>query len=482
MSSIHKQVGNALKWSSLGEIVAKLITPLSNIILARLLTPEIFGIVATITMIISFADMFSDSGFQKYLVQHNFDNQNQLEESANVAFSSNFLISIILWILICLFNRQISVIVGNPGLGFVIIVAGLSLPITSFSSIHASLFKRNLDFRILFYARILSALVPVFITVPLAIIGMSYWSLIIGNLVGSIVISIVLSYLSEWKPRLMFNMNAFQDMFSFSVWSLFESLGTWLSSYIGTFVVGSILSQYYLGLYKTSMTTVNGIFAIITSATVSVLFTSLSRLQNDREKYDSIYLEFINLVSIIIFPIGVGIFIYRSLVTRILLGEQWIEATSFVGIYGLMCCLTLVLGQFASEYFRGLGKPKANVLMTFLHLIVLIPTLILSSRAGFVTLTYASSLVKFQQILVYWLILWFGFRFNPIDIFKHVWKGLFSSIIMGLFGYFFLQLNSGIIFQLVSIIVCIIIYFINYVYLFKGKGEIIQMIKVFAGI
>ncbi|HEM5203509.1 TPA: oligosaccharide flippase family protein, partial [Streptococcus suis] len=98
MSSFHKQVGNALKWSSLAEIVAKLITPLSNTILARLLTPEHFGVIATITMIISFADIFSDSGFQKYLVQHEFESEYELDKAANVAFSSNFLISIFLWL------------------------------------------------------------------------------------------------------------------------------------------------------------------------------------------------------------------------------------------------------------------------------------------------------------------------------------------------------------------------------------------------
>ncbi|CYU57356.1 Lipopolysaccharide biosynthesis protein wzxC [Streptococcus suis] len=482
MSSFHKQVGNALKWSSLAEIVAKLITPLSNTILARLLTPEHFGVIATITMIISFADIFSDSGFQKYLVQHEFESEYELDKAANVAFSSNFLISIFLWLFISLLNEQISSIVGNPGLGIVIIVAGFSLPITAFSSIQSALFKRKLEFRVLFYARILSSLVPLLITVPLAMFGKSYWSIIIGNIIGNIIISVVLSYLSDWKPNFSFNRFIFFEMFSFSTWSLFESIGTWLSSYIGTFIVGSILSQYYLGLYKTSMTTVNGIFAIITSATVSVLFSSLSRLQSDRTEYDFIYLDFINLVSIVIFPTGVGIYIYKNLVTSILLGKQWMEATSFVGIYGLMCCITLVLGQFASEYFRGLGKPKANVLMTFLHLIVLIPTLILSAEDGFLTLAYASSLIKIQQILIYWLILWFGFKFNPLRIFNYVWKGLFSSLIMGIFGYIFIQINSGIIYQFISIVACVIIYLMCYIYIFKGKLELIRIMKIFTGI
>ena len=61
-----EKTAKALKWSSLAEIIAKIITPISNMILARLLTPDAFGVVATVTMVISFADMFSDSGFQKF--------------------------------------------------------------------------------------------------------------------------------------------------------------------------------------------------------------------------------------------------------------------------------------------------------------------------------------------------------------------------------------------------------------------------------
>lgn len=78
-STIQSKIINATKWSSLTEIVAKLITPITNMVLARILVPEAFGVIATITMIISFVDMFTDSGFQKYLVQHEFkDNKENM--------------------------------------------------------------------------------------------------------------------------------------------------------------------------------------------------------------------------------------------------------------------------------------------------------------------------------------------------------------------------------------------------------------------
>lgn len=72
---LHRKVANAAKWSAITEIIAKLIAPVTNMALARILAPEAFGVIATITMIISFADMFTDAGFQKYLIQHEFKDE-----------------------------------------------------------------------------------------------------------------------------------------------------------------------------------------------------------------------------------------------------------------------------------------------------------------------------------------------------------------------------------------------------------------------
>lgn len=72
---MNENIAFATKWAGFAEIMSKLITPISNMVLARILTPDIFGIVATITMVNSFADIFSDAGFQKFLIQHNFSSK-----------------------------------------------------------------------------------------------------------------------------------------------------------------------------------------------------------------------------------------------------------------------------------------------------------------------------------------------------------------------------------------------------------------------
>ena len=137
-----------------------------------------------------------------------------------------------------------------------------------------SRYKRNFDFKTLFYVRIVGVCVPIFVTVPLAFVTRSFWALVIGTIVGNLVNAIILTARSEWKPSFYYNLEQLKRMFLFSWWILLESISVWLTSYIGTFIVGSYLSTYYLGLYKTSMTTTNQIISLITTATTAPLITA----------------------------------------------------------------------------------------------------------------------------------------------------------------------------------------------------------------
>ena len=201
----NKTIGNAAKWSVVTEVAAKLVTPISNMILARLLTPEAFGVVATATMVFSFADMFTDSGFQKYLVQHEFENNEERNKATNVAFWTNLVLSLLFWLFISIFSNPLADAVGNPGMGKVLIIACMSLPLTSFSSIQMALYRRDFDFKTLFYVRMVGAVIPLIITVPLAMITHSYWALIIGTLCGNLSNAFILTVRSKWKPSPYFS-------------------------------------------------------------------------------------------------------------------------------------------------------------------------------------------------------------------------------------------------------------------------------------
>ena len=455
---LNDKVATATKWSAVAEIVAKLLTPITNMVLARLLTPEAFGIVATLTMIITFAEIFTDAGFQKYLIQHDFRDERDRDESTNVAFWSNLIMSLLIWAIIAIIQDPLADIVGNPGLGYVIVIACAAIPLEAFSSIQMALYKRDLDFKTLFKVRIAGLLVPLVVTIPLAFILRSFWAMVIGIMTFNLVNAALLTAYSRWKPRFFYSFAKFREMFSFSVWSMIEAVSIWLTNYVDVFIVGTMLSQYYLGLYKTSSTLVGQIMGLVTATTTPVLFASLSRLQNDHEEFKKLFLQFLRLVSLLIIPIGVGIFCFSDLITSVILGDQWAEASGFVGLWGLTSALTISLSYYCSEVYRALGRPRLSVLVQWLHIIVLWPAVLISVEYGFEALYITRSIIRLEIIAVNLIVMYYAVRISTPDILRSIMKPFVCSVLMALVAWALRPISDNLWWQILTMTLCAVTY------------------------
>lgn len=474
----NRSIGKATAWSLASEIAAKIIVPITNIILARLLAPEAFGIIATINMVVSFADTFSTAGFQKYIIQHDFENKESLFKSANVGFWINLAISVFAWIVIAIFNNQIANIVGNPGYGIPLTIASLSLPLTSFSVIQEALFQRKLNFKILFYRRVLVSLLPFLVTIPLAYVGFGYWSLIIGSIASNLFKGVLLTIASEWKPAFYFNLQLLKEMFSFSMWTLFESISMWASSYIDILIISNGLGSYFTGIYKNSQTTVTSILTIVTGATTSVLFSSLSRMQNDEKRFSETFYAFQKNVAIFVLPIGVGILCFCDLITDILLGKKWSDASEFIGIWGLCTSLVCVFGTFSREVYRAKGRPKISLIVQLLHLAFIIPVCIYGVKKGFHTLIYIRSFSYLQIILLHMIFIKLIFHLSPLQMVMNAKEPILCSILMGFVAKILLNIiQSSTILQFLYIIICALLYFMV-LYMFKDYRLIFNQFLV----
>ena len=458
MSELNNKIVSATKWSAFAEIVAKLISPIISMVLARLLTPEAFGVVTTLAMIISFAELFTDAGFQKYLVQHEFHDDVDREQSTNVAFWSNFVLSMVLWGGIALFADPLAAMVGNPGLGHVLIIACVSIPLAAFSSIQMALYKRDLNFKTLFKVRIAGIIIPLVVTIPLAFWLRNYWALVFGTIASNVVNAFLLTIYSKWKPRLYYSYHKLCEMLSFTVWSLVESVSIWLTMYVDVFIVGTMLSQHYLGLYKTSTTVVGQIIGIITASTTPVLFSALSRLQNDENEFKKLFFKFQKIVGVLIIPLGVGIYCFSDLITSVLLGEQWMEASGFIGLWGLTSTFTIVLSHYSSEVYRSKGRPKLSVLSQWLHIIVLWPVILIAVRYGFETLYISRSLVRFEGVAVNLIIMYIHCHISPRQMIKNVAPSILASATMAAVALYLLRIGDSMAWQIASVCICTIIY------------------------
>ena len=475
-NSLYQKVGNATKWSAITELLSKIVTPISNMALARILEPSAFGIVSTITMITSFADVFTDAGFQKYIIQHQFQNAEEKENCINVAFWTNLGISTLIWLLIIFFVKPISRFVGAEGSENAILVASAVIILTAFSSIQIAIYKSIFDFKTLFIVKCVLVAVPFVITIPVALVIRSYWALIVGNLCLNGINAIVLTVKSPWKPRKYFNFALFKKMFSFSIWALTDNVLNWFTTWGDTFIVGVALSTYYVGLYKTSINTVNSIMNIITGATTGVLLTALSKLQKDKDGFDKMLFTFQHSVAIFLLPMGAGIFMYRDVVTGILLGEQWGEVSDFIGLWGMMSAVAILFNTYGSCVCIAKGRPRLSAIAQLAQIVVLFPVVYITSRMDFRALYTARTFVRIEGILVFVLIMKLCFR---ISIFKML-RGLLIPVvctgIMVVAASALRTVSNTFCWNIISIGVCTMLYFAVMLLFPKERHEILAVV------
>ena len=459
-NDLNSKIGQATRWSATTEIIAKLISPLVNMVLARLLTPNEFGVVATITMVISFAEIFTDAGFQKYLIQHEFRDVEELNKNTNVAFWTNLFVSGVICVIIFFFRDSVARLVGNPALGKTISVSSILIIIAAFSSVQMARYKRDFDFKTLFFVRVGTCLVPLVVTLPLAFVLRNYWALLIGNFASQLFNAIVLTVKSKWRPSLFYSFKILKEMLSFSIWTFFEMFFFWLTLNVGIFIVGHYLDDYYLGLYKTSMTVVNSYVSIISAAIIPVLFSALSRYQNDEVNFMNTYYTFQRMAAILLIPMGVGIYMYSDLVTLILLGKQWMEASGFIGLWGLTSAIVMVYANFAGEVYRSKGHPKIALGVQVLHLIFVVPTIFFTVEQDFKILYTARALVRVQMIITSLILMHVLYKFIIKDVIKNTFPMIISTSIMACIAYVLKKFHTSIGWQIGTIIICGMVYFL----------------------
>ena len=465
----------AAKWSLITEILAKLITPVTNIILAHILAPTAFGILATIMMVISFAEMLADAGFQKFLVQYEFESEDEKQKNVSVAFISNIVLAIVLWLVIIIWRDELAILVGNEGLGFPLAIMGAVLPLGAFSSIQMAMYRRSFNFKFLLSIRMITIITPLFISIPMALAGFDYWSLIAGLLVAHLFTAIALCVRQEKLISIYFSSTVFRKMFSFSAWSLAEAFSIWLTAWVDTFIISHFLDAYYLGLYKMPTAIVTTVMAIATSSMAPVLYSALSRHQHNQVEFEKTFLTFQRYMALFLVPLGVGMFVYQDFIVEILLGPQWKLAGIVLGSWALSSSLVTAISYLISEAFRAKGMPNISFLAQMAHLFVLIPVIYVCVQYDFTTFVYARSIVRVQMIavLLYLLAIYVGM--NAWLVIRNIKSYIIASAVVGTGSYVLLHLHNSMIWTIFCICISLMLYLVV-LYLFPTERIILTKI------
>ena len=226
-----------------------------------------------------------------------------------------------------------------------------------------------------------------------------------------------------------------------------------------TLLVGRQLDSYQFGLYKTGATTVSPYISLIYTMLAPVLFAGLSRLQNNRNERDKLFLDYQRVASFVVVLIGIAVLQYRDLVTKILLGEQWMAIAPLVGYIGFTHTLCVLVPQFNSDFFRAAGKPQVAFAVQGCYLLVIIIALTTAVRTSFDALIIAKGFVGLAYIVFSSLAMWFVFKITPCRVLRNLAPALCSAVAFFLAGTAMnILLPDGLVFQFVGAAISCVVY------------------------
>ena len=331
--SLKSSVITSLIWKLLERIGTQGVQFIVAIVLARLLSPADFGLIALVTVFVTIANVFVQSGLNTALIQK--------KNADNLDFSTVFYSCLALAVLLYLglffgapiiaqfYNNQVELI---P----VIRVLGLMLPLGALNAIQEAYVARNMMFKKLFY-RSIGAIIPAgIIGVVCAYLGFGIWSLVAQQLSNAFLICVIMWFTVKWRPSLSFSFERWKGLFSFG-WKLLCSalLDTFYRN-IRDLVIGKLFTPADLGFYNRGDQFPKIIIANINSSIQSVLLPSLSTVQDDRARLKSLARRSIKTSSFLILPMMTGLAAVAKPLTLVVLGEKWLPAVPFIQI----CCFS----------------------------------------------------------------------------------------------------------------------------------------------
>lgn len=343
---------SSVKWSTLTEIVSRAIFPITFVILARILTPEDYGLVAIAQVTISFCKLFWDAGLQKALIQ----TKESIEEAANVVFWTNLVLGIVIYALIFFTASLLAAFFKSPAAAPVLQILGLQVVIGSASTVQRGLMLRNFKFKLLFWARLSTVAIPAAIAIPMACGGYGVWALVTSSLVGSMINCLVLWLGSSWHPSFHLNTEVAKSMFRFGSWIVLDSLIGWFIRQGDKVALGRYLPVKDLGIYRTGSNLVDIAFGFVLNPILPILYPAFSAIHSEKRELINLFYKANKIAMSLALPVGAGIACVATPLVALVLGEKWkgVEIV-LMGLGPQMAIGWLIAAN--PEVYRAVGRP-----------------------------------------------------------------------------------------------------------------------------
>lgn len=360
-----KKTKSGVFWSFLNQGGNQILNLLITFILARLVSPEEFGIIGMITVFTGFAIRFVDFGFSAALIHKKEIDKKDI----NTVFTLNTGIGIILSILFFIIAPVIANFYDKPILTILTKSFSIIFLVTGLSGVNRALLTKRMDFKLNTIISVISLIVSSGIAIVMAYLGYGVWSILIKILSQEIINTLLYFLLFPINQKLEFSKESFNSMFFMGRNVAGESTINYWSRNADNLLIGRMIGSEALGLYSKAysimLLPLNNISRVISK----VMFPSFSLIQEDKKQIKNLYLKTTKLIAFITFPMMAGLSILSESFVLATFGKDWLEMAPLISILSVLGAFQSIL-SLNGVIYNSLGKSHLAFRLTVVFSII----------------------------------------------------------------------------------------------------------------
>lgn len=401
-TSLKQQTKKGLYWSALGNFANQGMRFAFGIILARLLSPDAYGVIGMLSIFMCIVSTFIDCGFSQALISK----QNRTQADFSTEFWFNIGVGIAGYFILFLSSPWIADFYNMPILSPILKVIGLGIVINSLCVVQSAQFAIQLDFKTPAKISVFTQMVSGIVGIALAYCGWGVWALVFQQVGSSLFNAILLWRLAGWRPTMEFSKDSFRYLWGYGSKILASSLIQQVYDNIYPLVIGKFFNARTLGLYSRAQG-----FAILPSSNISgilggVTFPILCKINDDNERLIRIYRQMIKMSAFIVFPLMLGMLAVADPLVKVLLNEQWYEC---ILILQLLCCALI---------WQPISSIHLSILKVMGRTDIILKLEIIKRIAGIISILCSVPFGIVSMCIGYILLYFFCFILNTVYIGK----------------------------------------------------------------
>lgn len=387
---------NGIKWTTVSSATTIAVQMTQVAILARLLSPEDFGIIGIASLSLTFTSLFLDMGLSNLVIQK----QSISKEDTDSIFWFNIFSSLFFFLIIELSAPFIAHFYGKPELAYVLQLLTLSLLISPVEYIFHAFLRKHFLFNRIAVRNILAQIAGAIAGISSAFYGLGVYSLVIQHLTTSVIsaVCIILAGKHIYRPSFNFRARALRGFLPFGFFVTADGILNFFNRNIDALLIGKIAGLPLLGIYNNAKNIALKPYAVINPIITEVNFPLMARYSNDLTSLKNIYLKITGYLSAVNFPVYFFIALFSEEVITILLGKKWLPASVVLQLLSFAFMIRSVYNPMGS-LFLALGKPKLSFFWN-LSVFALVPVSILLSASHGIKWMAFSQLIAMTVLFV----------------------------------------------------------------------------------